>query len=1157
MKRLFGLILLCLFVLVPLLAFMTTPVSASYGKYRFPWNTGKSAVLRYKGNCRNNYDAVTKTYSVVCDRVGHDNQADFGIEGGLGADVLAAYPGTVVFIKEISPDSNHCTNDLNICSGKANVVVIAHSISANNASHMEYSWYYHLKYNSVPDSVYVGKDVAAGEKIGEEGTTGYSTGYHLHFMVSSLPGNFPITPSIENAPWPPSDSIVPVDFETVSWDGLVVGKTYNKPSGVTLFSNSYYSGTSTTFSSVTSSPFTITSAVSSIMVADGWSIKTHPQFYGSDLCFNQSNEDSGSILFDLGGGVRSVEVYDNQTCTPPVFCSPSITTANKFSTSNTSTCNGTPVPTTPPGGPTPTATQSGGQADEWNVKLFSSVDECKDNPSCNPGSLIKTLTVSGTKINQSFGDGKAFGTGYAIWGSLFTRRVNFVPGTYFFKVGHDDGVKVWINGSNIVDLWDNNTSQTACPGKYLSGPVDVAVAWKNTGGSANLNFSFDTDASPCQTQSNLWNVKWYSDPNVCSTADCSPSQVFCEQNIQGGWFHVFYPSDGRACNTGNDHWGSLWKGTFNFPDGKYVFYSDHNDDGLKFFVNDINVMDLGSSANGNYTCPAIHLSGDIPITVIHKNEGGGASVNVWWDMNTAPCDPPPSGNVWITKDTSDVTHIVLENGDASTANLYLARNGQDIEITKSRWYSVSNGIEADIPSDVDAFLVDKGFVPTIGDGIADEWYSSTADAHWTVKKKLFVWVDSQDQTHLTYYGEHGRRPQIRFYATGTSSEQYTTTLWTDLADGSGIEAVIPDNYESMKVDQWIRPIVDQYSSTVWLETNYWLVKKVITVDFISTTQTKVSYQFGSALPVTLRRYGSDLEIRTDLWQTEQIDGHTNYFMILPADVVAFQIQGGPNPRVNDWANWFWGKTVDHWVVQKTIWLYKSSQGDTQVFYANPDVLPADVNVVYYLYNDATEHQTTSWWTKTNDGLVLIVPNNVDSFVITRGPAPLITSSITAQWHSVSADGMWLQRIVSSPTPTPTPTRTPASTTIITVKAKASAAGVQMRLSIGNRYAKTINVGKALKIYTFTIPFTVSKTDRIRISLLNGSTNISAPTKKLEVISLTVNGVTRYTKTLTKMNVFSTGAKKGLSACQSLTLVKQLIGSQATDWLFCKGFFEFR
>ena len=81
------------------------------------------------------------------------------IAAKTGTDVLAANNGRVLFAERIQLTGN--------------TVVIEHGYGLK-------SFYYHMDSLSVS----AGDAVKKGDKIGEVGTTGYSTGPHLHFALA-------------------------------------------------------------------------------------------------------------------------------------------------------------------------------------------------------------------------------------------------------------------------------------------------------------------------------------------------------------------------------------------------------------------------------------------------------------------------------------------------------------------------------------------------------------------------------------------------------------------------------------------------------------------------------------------------------------------------------------------------------------------------------------------------------------------------------------------------------------------------------------------------------------------------------------------------------------------------------------------------------------
>lgn len=105
----------------------------------------------------------------------HDQKAIDISDGNIaGAPVVAAYGGTVssIFLCGIQ----HEGSDHN-CNGFGTGIVI----TGDDGRFYQYA---HMQANSVPANVYRGAYVSAGQQIGKVGTTGNSSGNHLHFGIS-------------------------------------------------------------------------------------------------------------------------------------------------------------------------------------------------------------------------------------------------------------------------------------------------------------------------------------------------------------------------------------------------------------------------------------------------------------------------------------------------------------------------------------------------------------------------------------------------------------------------------------------------------------------------------------------------------------------------------------------------------------------------------------------------------------------------------------------------------------------------------------------------------------------------------------------------------------------------------------------------------------
>lgn len=103
------------------------------------------------------------------------------INNCTGKDIVAAYDGTVyAYYNKCQHYSASCTS----CEkgGYGVGLIIKHTINGTTY----YTHYAHMVYNSIPQKFsQVGATVKQGEVIGKVGSSGNSTGPHLHFQVTS------------------------------------------------------------------------------------------------------------------------------------------------------------------------------------------------------------------------------------------------------------------------------------------------------------------------------------------------------------------------------------------------------------------------------------------------------------------------------------------------------------------------------------------------------------------------------------------------------------------------------------------------------------------------------------------------------------------------------------------------------------------------------------------------------------------------------------------------------------------------------------------------------------------------------------------------------------------------------------------------------------
>lgn len=105
----------------------------------------------------------------------HDGNAIDISDGSIaGANVVAAIGGTVTHIYLCGQQHYGSAGD---CNGFGTGLVI----KGTDGRIYQYA---HMQANSIPENVRWGSTVSAGQKIGAVGTTGNSSGNHLHFAIS-------------------------------------------------------------------------------------------------------------------------------------------------------------------------------------------------------------------------------------------------------------------------------------------------------------------------------------------------------------------------------------------------------------------------------------------------------------------------------------------------------------------------------------------------------------------------------------------------------------------------------------------------------------------------------------------------------------------------------------------------------------------------------------------------------------------------------------------------------------------------------------------------------------------------------------------------------------------------------------------------------------
>jgi hypothetical protein len=201
----------------------------------------------------------------------------------------------------------------------------------------------------------------------------------------------------------------------------------------------------------------------------------------------------------------------------------------------------------------------------------------------------------------------------------WTRNVWFDDGTYRFLARSDDGLRVWVGETLVVDAWYDQQANLITRDLYFPhGVYPVRVEYYERGGGAQVQLAWQRLAG-----GQGWLGEYYANQNLAGEPTLTRPDGAINFAWEGGSPHPEIPAD---------RFSVRWSRTLGFPAGAYRFYAAA-DDGVRIWVDGQPVL----STWYRQAMPNRHW-GDIvlderphQVRVEYFEEGGGAQVHVWWE----------------------------------------------------------------------------------------------------------------------------------------------------------------------------------------------------------------------------------------------------------------------------------------------------------------------------------------------------------------------------------------------------------------------------------------------------------------------------------------------------------------------------------------------
>ncbi len=332
------------------------------------------------------------------------------------------------------------------------------------------------------------------------------------------------------------------------------------------------------------------------------------------------------------------------------------------------------------------------------------------------------LTRNDVAINFTWGeDGPAPDMPADRFSVRWTRTLSFDAGTYRFRVLVDDGARVYVDGTRVIDAWTNGAVREVTGDISLAaGQHTVRVEYYEAAGDAVMQLSWEKrDAYPD------WKGEYWDNPELSGL----PILVRNDANIDFDW-----ATDSPAPPLPSDRFSARWTRALDFAIGTYRFHLVV-DDGARLWIDNRLVIDAWRDGSTRELTADVPLAaGEHVIRLEYYENVGQARVRLHWEPIT-PSFPEWKGEYWANATLSGAPVLVRNDEDIDfdwgNGSPDAALPSDDFSVRWSRTVTLSAGQYAfsAIADDGVRVLVD-------GKQVIDEWHTSTGDTIYRVEQTL-------------------------------------------------------------------------------------------------------------------------------------------------------------------------------------------------------------------------------------------------------------------------------------------------------------------------------------------------------------------------------------------------------------------------------------
>jgi hypothetical protein len=223
----------------------------------------------------------------------------------------------------------------------------------------------------------------------------------------------------------------------------------------------------------------------------------------------------------------------------------------------------------------------------------------------------------------------------------WTRTQSFAAGDYTFTMGSDDGSRLYIDGTLVLDKWNDQgypTPQPTVTRTLSAGSHTIVMEQYENGGDAAATLTW-TQRVPvvCPTAPSGWLGQYYDNQTLSGSPVVCRDDAAINFNWGGGSPDASVPAD---------HFSIRWTRTQSFAAGVYTFTMG-SDDGSRLYIDGALVLDTWYDQSYPTPQPTVTQTlsaGNHTIVMEQYENGGDAAATLTWVMHPlVTCPTSPAG----------------------------------------------------------------------------------------------------------------------------------------------------------------------------------------------------------------------------------------------------------------------------------------------------------------------------------------------------------------------------------------------------------------------------------------------------------------------------------------------------------------------------------